>query len=641
MQEKLGLKGPTASTIKRLFALSSNRCAFRHCTCPLIVGETVVGEVCHIKAASRGGPRYDNQQTADDRHGFANLILMCGPHHTIVDDNEEAFTVEFLTRRKTEHESNPARLDEQIVDKAMYLFLNQTVSSTNQSGGITANTVNTEAIHFNSLSVAAPIAGTPDWTIQDLFLYLRSKLDPAGPTALWDEAAEEVLDKLSSGQLQAWGREISRGVTTSFRSLAAIDATYWRAARFTFVFLLDGHERDVHVNQIARSALRDYSDLHVNREKALELWPHPQLGSWSVQNITLAAHYLNKTSDQLTIPCKTITLFDAHIETIKDAGGAASYRRFVAPAYLLATGIDSSAAHSLQWAARQLSFIDLKTNSKKIFYLGGLAEAPVQSRRVKFLLEPQEGVTPQPVSPDTLARAAEFFAGRAAHMNAGIDVPAVLRRGPKLVLRVVPLSGLEGGRDIEHAAPRLLGHLLSPDGFEKYEDRTRKEGWTWRDPPTPIGLPNPVSWWHSRLDWNGYVEVAQTLFEETEERRAGVIRGHPLERAIVCTLDAVCDAYQKLQLRSPAFVQVELIGVLGLRIAKSTAGHTKGFDRPFISTEVLDLIQMARPLGVVLRSTLDTIWRAAGWPEGSPSFSRSDWEGYANPHPYQLDIALN
>jgi hypothetical protein len=78
-------KGPSERTIKRLFALSGNRCAFPRCQTALIQGDTVVGQVCHIKAANPGGSRYDAQQTNAERHSFENLILMCGTHHTVID----------------------------------------------------------------------------------------------------------------------------------------------------------------------------------------------------------------------------------------------------------------------------------------------------------------------------------------------------------------------------------------------------------------------------------------------------------------------------------------------------------------------------------------------------------------------------
>jgi hypothetical protein len=121
-------KGPSERTIKRLFALSSNRCAFPRCPIALVQGDTVVGEVCHIKAANPGGPRYDERQTNAERHAFANLILMCGTHHTVIDADEEAYTVERLVKLKAEHEKGAVTLDDRIVGRAAHLLISQTVA---------------------------------------------------------------------------------------------------------------------------------------------------------------------------------------------------------------------------------------------------------------------------------------------------------------------------------------------------------------------------------------------------------------------------------------------------------------------------------------------------------------------------------
>src|SRR5437868_1911853 len=98
------VSGPSQPTIKRLFAVAGNICAFPRCTQALIHERKVTGKVCHIKAASPRGKRYDPNQSAEERHAFANLIVLCPIHHDVVDDDEEAYTVDRLTRMKEQHE---------------------------------------------------------------------------------------------------------------------------------------------------------------------------------------------------------------------------------------------------------------------------------------------------------------------------------------------------------------------------------------------------------------------------------------------------------------------------------------------------------------------------------------------------------
>ncbi len=128
--------------IKRLFAHSGNRCAFPQCPLGLIQGETVVGEICHIRAAKPDGPRYDVSQTAEERHGYENLILLCPTHHTVIDADPESYTVEEElrgARRLLVRQGGNALL---MIALHLDEALDQSVKSVSQSGGITAHTIN-------------------------------------------------------------------------------------------------------------------------------------------------------------------------------------------------------------------------------------------------------------------------------------------------------------------------------------------------------------------------------------------------------------------------------------------------------------------------------------------------------------------
>jgi hypothetical protein len=118
--------GTNRKTIKRLFALSGNRCAFPGCTDVLVEGDVVVGHICHIKAANPEGPRYDDQQRPAERHGYDNLILMCQKHHTVIDDGEEAYTVERLTKMKADHVDRTGRPDNAFGERAATNIVNIT-----------------------------------------------------------------------------------------------------------------------------------------------------------------------------------------------------------------------------------------------------------------------------------------------------------------------------------------------------------------------------------------------------------------------------------------------------------------------------------------------------------------------------------
>jgi len=148
-----GPKEPSRPTVKRLFAVSGNRCAFPKCSTQLVDKQSgsVVGEMCHIKGEKPGAARYDSNQSNEERHNFENLILLCNVHHKIVDDDEVAYTVERLRQMKLDHESrntDPPHVNEATVEQFISVAINSTaihrdmVASYGQSGGQTAHSIN-------------------------------------------------------------------------------------------------------------------------------------------------------------------------------------------------------------------------------------------------------------------------------------------------------------------------------------------------------------------------------------------------------------------------------------------------------------------------------------------------------------------
>lgn len=102
-------------TRKHLWSRAGNQCAFPGClqvlSTDVVVtssGEsipTLIADEAHIRAQSPGGPRYDPGYA--DVDGFANLLLLCNTHHTLVDANDGiGYSVDDLIKMKSEHESN-------------------------------------------------------------------------------------------------------------------------------------------------------------------------------------------------------------------------------------------------------------------------------------------------------------------------------------------------------------------------------------------------------------------------------------------------------------------------------------------------------------------------------------------------------
>lgn len=146
------MSGPTVPTVKRLFAVSGNVCAFPKCKIPLVDESSgkVTGKICHIKGRNPGAKRYDNDQTDEERHSFDNLILLCPIHHDVIDSDEIAYTVQRLHDMKAAHESLHSGGNEPTDEIASNLILNiehntiidgSIIISNNQMGGQIAHSI--------------------------------------------------------------------------------------------------------------------------------------------------------------------------------------------------------------------------------------------------------------------------------------------------------------------------------------------------------------------------------------------------------------------------------------------------------------------------------------------------------------------
>ena len=131
------------ATMKRLFGMSRNQCAIPDCKSPLIISDVVVGEICHIRARRKAGPRYDGNLTAAQKDKFENLILLCSTCHKIIDTKPDAYTADWLQSVKRAHEQmTPTPLDLSQIDARHALLilakhLAKSVKSKRSTGDIT------------------------------------------------------------------------------------------------------------------------------------------------------------------------------------------------------------------------------------------------------------------------------------------------------------------------------------------------------------------------------------------------------------------------------------------------------------------------------------------------------------------------
>lgn len=105
-----GPRDYSAGTRTALVALSQGTCYFPSCITPIIEfieGEPYVNyQIAHICDAKPGN-RYVEDMTDDERRSFDNLVLLCKPHHTLVDKTHpERFSISDLRQWKAEREGD-------------------------------------------------------------------------------------------------------------------------------------------------------------------------------------------------------------------------------------------------------------------------------------------------------------------------------------------------------------------------------------------------------------------------------------------------------------------------------------------------------------------------------------------------------
>src|SRR5262249_54038748 len=93
-----------------VYLRSGGRCAFPGCGRELVEpgnlddGTAYIGEIAHIIADSRQGPRGDSPLTDEERDHHEHWTLLCGVCHKIIDSQPLTYSVSVLRAIKADHE---------------------------------------------------------------------------------------------------------------------------------------------------------------------------------------------------------------------------------------------------------------------------------------------------------------------------------------------------------------------------------------------------------------------------------------------------------------------------------------------------------------------------------------------------------
>lgn len=120
--EEVKRLAPNNNTLRKLYTLSGNQCAFPGCKNILLTEDgNFIGQICHIEAASREGQRFNEKMTNEQRREYDNLILLCYEHH-IETNKVNEYTVEKMKKMKWNHEKKCISFIDKVVHNMQNSF---------------------------------------------------------------------------------------------------------------------------------------------------------------------------------------------------------------------------------------------------------------------------------------------------------------------------------------------------------------------------------------------------------------------------------------------------------------------------------------------------------------------------------------
>lgn len=80
---------------------------------------TMIGKVAHIHAAEKGGTRFEEGMSNEDRRSIENLFIVCAACHDVIDNkaNEKTYSARKLKAYKKKHEDRFRKAELQFIEK--------------------------------------------------------------------------------------------------------------------------------------------------------------------------------------------------------------------------------------------------------------------------------------------------------------------------------------------------------------------------------------------------------------------------------------------------------------------------------------------------------------------------------------------
>lgn len=206
-------------------------------------------------------------------------------------------------------------------------------------------------------------------------------------------------------------------------------------------------------------------------------------------------------------------------------------------------------------------------------------------------------------------------------------VPGIVSK-PSVTIRLVPAVIAERPR-IVPAKVAKAQMRFAPDVSARVVTGADGDQWWSAEMPRDVGKANGESRWRTRLVRPGAMEFEATIGSRIADDPHIVVDGRDLEDRIVASVEQLAACLAEVELGGPALLAIGFEGVEDVELTRARGGG-RPIKRPRFSLPVVELAAPLAQPGNQLNEIFDILWQTSGWGDGSPSFGRGIWDGYAD-----------
>lgn len=201
------------------------------------------------------------------------------------------------------------------------------------------------------------------------------------------------------------------------------------------------------------------------------------------------------------------------------------------------------------------------------------------------------------------------------------ETPLPFHEGPKIILHILPFISFSPGQRFNiDGISSVTNTRIKPIRSGGYNSRYTVEGFlTFSSMSDNEGKYKPSSYAH--LYRNGIIEFVEgSILKYDEKRKIPIVF---LEREIVKTTRYSFDSLRIMEVQTPVFVYLTLMGATGYTLSGTglyylDSGHP--IDRDVLALPEVVFEKYDENIEEALKSTFDLIWNACGYP-GSESYN--------------------